>query len=73
MAGDDIDKNYSMFLKNGDLLARAALQGIDNEILELAIIIVKKYQGQGYGKRLLRGGELGTINDGISKNKCKNC
>lgn len=51
---DDTDINYSVFLKNGDLLGRVALQGIDGEIPELAIVIVKKYQGQGYGAILLK-------------------
>lgn len=39
---------------NGDLLGRVALQGIDNKFPELAIIIVKQYQGQGYGELLLK-------------------
>ncbi|MDE7432639.1 MAG: GNAT family N-acetyltransferase [Lachnospiraceae bacterium] len=30
------------------------LQDIENDIPELAIVIVKKYQGQGYGELLLR-------------------
>lgn len=54
MVEDDTDINYSVFLKNGDLLGRVALQGIYHEIPELAIVIVKRYQGQGYGELLLR-------------------
>lgn len=51
---DDTDINYSVFLKNGDLLGRVALQGINQDVPELAIVIVEKYQGQGYGELLLR-------------------
>lgn len=51
---DKADINYSVFLKNGDLLGRVALQGIDESVPELAIVIVKKYQGQGYGAKLLQ-------------------
>ena len=51
---EDTDINYSVFLKNGDLLGRVALQGINNDIPELSIIIVKQYQGQGYGELLLK-------------------
>ena len=54
MTEDDTEINYSVFLKNGDLLGRVALQGIDNKFPELAIIIVKQYQGQGYGELLLK-------------------
>lgn len=54
MIEDETDINYSVFLKNGDLLGRVALQGVDEDIPELAIVIVKKYQGQGYGGRLLK-------------------
>ena len=42
LTGDDTEINYSVFLKNGDLLGRVALQGIDNKFPELAIIIVKQ-------------------------------
>lgn len=48
------DKNYLVFLKNRDLLGRVALQGVDRDIPELAIVIVKKYQGQGYSAVLLK-------------------
>lgn len=51
---DKEDINYSVFLKNGDLLGRVALQGIGKNMPELAIVIVKKYQGQGYGAKLLK-------------------
>ena len=51
---DKADINYSVFLKNGDLLGRVALQGIDESVPELAVVIVKKYQGQGYGAKLLK-------------------
>lgn len=51
---DKEDINYSVFLKNGDLLGRVALQGIGESVPELAIVIVKKYQGQGYGAKLLK-------------------
>ena len=51
---DKADINYSVFLKNGDLLGRVALQGIGENVPELAIVIVKKYQGQGYGAKLLK-------------------
>ena len=54
LVGDATEKNYSVFLNNGDFLGRLALQGLDNEFPELAIIIIKKYQGQGYGEPLLR-------------------
>ena len=54
MIEDETDINYSVFLKNGDLLGRVALQGVDENIPELAIVIVKKYQGQGYGAILLK-------------------
>lgn len=30
------------------------MQGVDQDIPELAIVIVKKYQGQGYGAVLLK-------------------
>ena len=51
---DKEDINYSVFLKNGDLLGRVALQEIGESVPELAIVIVKKYQGQGYGAKLLK-------------------
>lgn len=54
MIEDENDINYSVFIKNGDLLGRVALQGVDENIPELAIVIVKKYQGQGYGAILLK-------------------
>ena len=53
MLEDETDINFSVFLKNGDLLGRVALQSVDKSIPELAIVIVKKYQGQGYGAVLL--------------------
>ena len=53
MLEDETDINFSVFLKNGDLLGRVALQSVDISIPELAIVIVKKYQGQGYGAVLL--------------------
>lgn len=37
------------FLRDGELIGRVALQGMDNDIPELAIVIVKKYQSKGYG------------------------
>jgi len=51
---DKEDINYSVFLKNGDLLGRVALQEIGESVPELAIVIVKKYQGQGYGAKILK-------------------
>ena len=48
------DLNFSVFLKNGDLLGRVALQEIEKAIPELAIVIVKKYQSQGYGTSLIK-------------------
>lgn len=41
MIEDETDINYSVFLKNGDLLGRVALQGVNEDIPELAIVIVK--------------------------------
>ena len=54
MIEDNEDINYSVFLKNGDLLGRVALQRMKETNPELAIVIVKKYQGQGYGAVLLK-------------------
>lgn len=51
---DKADINYCVFLKNGDLIGRVALQGIDGSVPELAIVIVNKYQGQGYGVKILK-------------------
>lgn len=48
------DLNFLVFLKNGDLLGRIALQKIDKDIPELAIVIIKKYQSQGYGTSLVK-------------------
>lgn len=48
------DLNFLVFLKNGDLLGRIALQGFEKESPELAIVIVKKYQSQGYGTSLVK-------------------
>ena len=48
------DLNFLVFLKNGDLLGRVALQKIDKDIPELAIVIIKKYQSQGYGTSLVK-------------------
>lgn len=48
------DLNYLAFLNNGDLLGRVALQGINEDYPELAIVIVKEYQSKGYGYLLLK-------------------
>lgn len=50
---EENDLNYSVFLSSGEFLGRVALQGADREVPELAIIIVKDYQGQEYGKKVL--------------------
>ncbi len=65
---DEQDINYSVFLKNGDLLGRVALQNVDEAIPELAIVIVKKYQGQGYGAILLKQ-FLNWIHDEMGYNR----
>lgn len=48
------DQNYVAFLSNGELLGRIALQGVESDIPELAIVIVKEHQSQGYGYLLLK-------------------
>jgi RimJ/RimL family protein N-acetyltransferase len=50
---DEEDLNYSVFLNDGTFIGRVALQGINKGYPELAIILIKEYQGQGLGYRLL--------------------
>lgn len=51
---NEINMNFSVFFFGGELIGRIALQGIDEEVPELAVVIVKKHQGKGYGYRVLR-------------------
>lgn len=53
--GLENDYHYAIYLKNGDILGRLALQSVNKEYPELAIVIVEKYQNKGYGERVLRG------------------
>lgn len=50
----DKDINYAVITKDNDLIGRVALQGIDMDVPELAIVIVKDYQGKGYGEKIIR-------------------
>lgn len=50
--GDDI--HYSVFLPDGEFLGRVSLQYGRCKYPEIAIVVVKKYQNQGYATKLLR-------------------
>lgn len=49
----DKDINYAVLTKDNDLIGRVALQRIDLDVPELAIVIVKDYQGKGYGEKII--------------------
>ena len=48
------DTIVTVITKDNDLIGRVALQGIDMDVPELAIVIVKDYQGKGYGEKIIR-------------------
>lgn len=50
--GEDI--HYSIFLQDGEFLGRVSLQYGRCKYPEIAIVVVKKYQNQGYGFELLK-------------------
>ena len=50
--GEDI--HYSIFLQDGEFLGRVSLQYGRCKYPEIAIVVVKKYQNQGYGFKLLK-------------------
>ena len=51
---EDGDRHFAVFSGEGDFLGKCSLQTGRCEYPELSIILVKDYQGRGYGERILR-------------------